>query len=1535
MFPLHSRLTSVARAFKTACLRDINVKNRGGRIALALGALSLVALVPLVTRAQNSSAAVFVDGGDFETPITNSAPFYVYRPANDDQWTWSGASGVQRNGSGLGTDAPRGVQTAFLRSGNGATSRFSKPITLDAGTYRIRFKAAQSVGSGGVPIQIKLDETALGAPIAPTSTAFDIDYSAPFQVNADGSTYRLEFGTDSLGGYAMSLIDAVSIEPVAPVSSGGFETPVYGSAPFYGTRPAGSDWSWSGAAGINHNGGLGADAPEGVQTAFLQGGATASFFSQNIAPGAGTYQVKFKAAQRASGGGVPIQVSVDGVAVGAPISPTSPSAFAVYTLPTFTIGAGNHALRFSTNGTNSASMSLIDDVKVKDSSLVVLPVPLTPFAPKALTITTDTGSATLSWRAVDGASGYRVKRGTVAGGPYVTLPAVVSGISFNDGPLSNGVTYYYRVYAFNDAGTSDDSKEASATLMEAPVVTATGGNQSIALSWNPVAGATSYSVARSVRFGGADAVALSSSGRTALDTRLDFSARYAYRVTALSASGSSTSFVRGLTLPEKPDIKVIQPNLNDNSIHLFWAYPDSPPPQYQVPPTYKVKRATVAGGPYVTLPANISGTQYTDTGLASIDYYYRVYAFNDSGNGPDSDEVRATLVVPPSTPVLRATVVGQSPYTAVVNLDWSGTTNAISYSLGRYDSNNAYKSFNDLTSTNFTDNTANSGQTYRYFVAAINPGRYYYASKEVTVTVDAVSSPSYLSATPGDTTVALSWGNVSDATSYRLKRGVAAGGPYVSLPNVIKTNSFSDGGLTNGTTYYYRVTAVNASSISFDSDEASATPLPRPSAPTNLVATAGDASVSLSWSAVSGAASYQIKRGTVAGGPYATLPPNVMTNAYTDTGLSNGTTYYYRVTAANTAGNSADSNQAQATPLALTPTATPTPTPGPTATPTPGPTATPTPGPTATPTPGPTATPTPGPTATPTPPPLNPTRRVDLSIEAIGSGQGEVGANDSYPDVIQKATHSGSNRVTSVFRLKVTNTGTQSDSFRLSGRGDTPGWKVKYFSEFTPDGTDISAAVKGNLFVVTLPFGESHLYRVELTPDSSAVENTEKAVPITAYSENDSGALDQVTAAAVVTTPPLPVYRPDSAVRVAGQTSYKGEGIYDFMASDEQTVSGTASSGVAAVYNLKIINKGNVADSFRVKLPVTKSGWSLSLFDSLSGGTGITGAAQQTLGFTTESLAPQQSKEFRIEVKPDAGTTGSFSVSVITTSVTDNTVQDVGAFDTTVGNVSTSAAVSFTGSPRACAGGIDNALHKLTLTLHATSGGAPLTNAPIALSFENNVGHNYGTREAPDIRHKAKIHDPNESIVGNRWKESVTLSTDNNGDVQVIVLSSDVISQPRLVARWQNAIVGSVPCDFAAATSRRGVPDPVFGEYPNWQADDTGWSVNIGAIEETNQICTGRLTMQFDRNSSSWQPVLGHSVKISIAKIVLSDGNQVYDRAEISRYLRFVENLAEVDTLTSTTDASGQINFSLKSMSDFDSVVNVDFVARGLTQWDN
>ena len=134
-------------------------------------------------------------------------------------------------------------------------------------------------------------------------------------------------------------------------------------------------------------------------------------------------------------------------------------------------------------------------------------------------------------------------------------------------------------------------------------------------------------------------------------------------------------------------------------------------------------------------------------------------------------------------------------------------------------------------------------------------------------------------------------------------------------------------GLTNGTTYYFRVTAVNRVGEGPPSTEAKAVPVTVPGAPARLTATPGNSRVTLAWTApASGGAAisgYLIYRGTSPGGETG-APVNgslVTGTSYTVTGLTNGTTYYFKVFAVNAVGQSPPSAEASATLPPITPTA--------------------------------------------------------------------------------------------------------------------------------------------------------------------------------------------------------------------------------------------------------------------------------------------------------------------------------------------------------------------------------------------------------------------------------------------------------------------------------------------------------------------------------------------------------------------------------------------------------------------------------------
>jgi beta-glucanase (GH16 family) len=110
--------------------------------------------------------------------------------------------------------------------------------------------------------------------------------------------------------------------------------------------------------------------------------------------------------------------------------------------------------------------------------------------------------------------------------------------------------------------------------------------------------------------------------------------------------------------------------------------------------------------------------------------------------------------------------------------------------------------------------------------------------------------------------------------------------------------------------------ASTGASVTADRLDVWGTPPPTPPpAPTNLTATRLNqrGKIRLAWTASSGATSYNVKRSTTSGGPYNTVRTGVTETSYTDGGLISGVTYYYVVSAVNSAGESANSNQAFAT----------------------------------------------------------------------------------------------------------------------------------------------------------------------------------------------------------------------------------------------------------------------------------------------------------------------------------------------------------------------------------------------------------------------------------------------------------------------------------------------------------------------------------------------------------------------------------------------------------------------------------------------
>ncbi|KKP38569.1 MAG: hypothetical protein UR28_C0015G0041 [Candidatus Peregrinibacteria bacterium GW2011_GWF2_33_10] len=245
-----------------------------------------------------------------------------------------------------------------------------------------------------------------------------------------------------------------------------------------------------------------------------------------------------------------------------------------------------------------------------------------------------------------------------------------------------------------------------------------------------------------------------------------------------------------------------------------------------------------------------------------------------------------------------------------------------------------------LTSSAYTDEEVINGSTYYYAVSVIDLSSNESDLSDVVSATPSDSTaplaPANLVATAGDSQVSLDWADNSeeDFDHYDVYRSIVSGftpsNTENRIANDLLTSNYSNTELINSTTYYYKVITYDVTgNPSASSSEASATPLDTtaPSAPANLIATAGESQVSLNWADNSEEDfdHYDLYRSMTSGfTPDNTLNRIVtslsrITSNYTDSAVTDGTTYYYKVIAYDTTSNpSLASTEVSATVVALT-----------------------------------------------------------------------------------------------------------------------------------------------------------------------------------------------------------------------------------------------------------------------------------------------------------------------------------------------------------------------------------------------------------------------------------------------------------------------------------------------------------------------------------------------------------------------------------------------------------------------------------------
>ena len=547
------------------------------------------------------------------------------------------------------------------------------------------------------------------------------------------------------------------------------------------------------------------------------------------------------------------------------------------------------------------------------------------------------GQVTLGWTAPVGAVGiqsYAVRESADGGRTWKTstftqpLNPGASNLATTVTGLANGSNYIFQVAAVSAVGQGNWSPASdSVLLLAAPtILSAVGGDGRVVLVWTApvVAGTLSiddYIIQESSDNGTAwltvaDQVSTAATATASVSNGV----AYVFRVAARTAQGQGEWSAQSVTVTPRGPASAplsVRGTPGDSKVDLTWTAPVSTGGSAIT--DYIIESSSNSGGTWSTVAEGVSTVPAaTVTGLTNgVSYVFRVTARTSFGLGGRS--VASSPVIPirtASVPLTLAATVGDGQ--AVLN--WTtpasnGGAAITDYAVQKStDGGRTWTDFADgvSTATTATVTSLTNGTSYVFRVAArtIAGLSDWTAASTAVVPLSRASAPRSLQAVAGDGQAVLTWvapASTSGApvTDYLVQRSADGGRTWTDVADgVSAVTGATVSGLANGTTYVFRVAAVTAAGTGvWTSATAGVVPRGPASAPLNVQATAGNRQVSLSWSGPSSIGGstlrdYVVQSSTDGGSNWSTIVDGVSANTgATVTGLTNGTSYTYRVAA--------------------------------------------------------------------------------------------------------------------------------------------------------------------------------------------------------------------------------------------------------------------------------------------------------------------------------------------------------------------------------------------------------------------------------------------------------------------------------------------------------------------------------------------------------------------------------------------------------------------------------------------------------------
>ena len=449
---------------------------------------------------------------------------------------------------------------------------------------------------------------------------------------------------------------------------------------------------------------------------------------------------------------------------------------------------------------------------------------------------------------------------------------------------------------------------------------ATGLDGAIDLAWTDTnVGEDGYEIQRSLAelTGWADLHTTAASVEAYADETVAISTTYYYRVRAVR-NGIAVS---DWTSPANDSCTVLAPDTlaaaeDENVIALSWVNNSTRDT------LISIERSLTTGSGFAEIDTvAATETTYNDSAIvAGTEYFYRIRCLAPAGYSAYTSEASDTAVV------LAPDTLAAAEDEDVIALSWTNnstkdTTISIERSLT---TGSGFAEIDTVAATesSYDDSTVVANTEYFYRIRALASSGYSAYTSEVSDT-PVVLAPDTLVATGTESNVGLTWVNNSTKdTTISIERSLTTGSGFAEIDTVDDAETtYTDTNVASLTEYFYRVRALAPSGYSAYTAESSDTPAVL--APDTLAATGNESGIDLTWNNNSTVdTAIMIERSLETGANFSVIDTvDDAEVSYSDTTVTGGVQYFYRLRAAGPIGNSAYSAEADDTAAILPPTA--------------------------------------------------------------------------------------------------------------------------------------------------------------------------------------------------------------------------------------------------------------------------------------------------------------------------------------------------------------------------------------------------------------------------------------------------------------------------------------------------------------------------------------------------------------------------------------------------------------------------------------